>query len=252
MTSNGWFDWSGRAACVDGVLYDADPKLLLRPTAPLSSEPPATLAGHKAVPRAVKPALLPLVKPLSSPPTTNLQLAPEHGVLQHVRQRRRPGSSGSAGGSKQPLSTPELDRIMDWLTSASGPAAPSPSTGAFKVRLARLASMQKVSAMQTGVSLRLCHFLQHAACSLPSQSPGKWPPAVTANPSLQVLPIHSNGLGVRPGSAGGLPSAPATRTAGAAGGQVGPEPSLAGMFRTPEMQMLGVALFSPNTQVSRS
>ena len=62
-----------------------------------------------------------------------MQHAPEHGVLLHVRQRHRPGSSGSAGGSKQPPSTPELDRIMDWLTSASGPAEPSPSTAALKV-----------------------------------------------------------------------------------------------------------------------
>lgn len=78
-------------------------------------------------------------------------------------------------------------------------------------------------------------------------------PHPTALPAVvipsQLPPIPSSGLGARPGSPGGVPSAPATKTAGLAGGHVGPEPSLAGLFRTPEMPMLGVALFSPNTQV---
>ena len=81
--------------------------------------------------------------------------------------------------------------------------------------------------------------LQTEACRLPTSPCHRVTQPATLLRHLQLLPIPSSGM----------PSAPATRTAGVAGGQVGPEPSLAGMFRTPEMPMLGVALFSPNTQV---
>jgi hypothetical protein len=59
-------------------------------------------------------------------------------MMLHKRQKRRPSSGGSAGaaggGARQPPSTPELDTIMDWLTSVNGPAAamPSPSTTAAR------------------------------------------------------------------------------------------------------------------------
>jgi hypothetical protein len=59
-------------------------------------------------------------------------------MLLHKRQKRWSSSGGSAsaagGGARQPPSTPDLDTIMDWLTSVNGPTAamPSPSTAAAR------------------------------------------------------------------------------------------------------------------------
>lgn len=106
------------------------------------------------------------------------------------------GVDAEAAIKREPPSTPELDTIMDWLTSVNGAAAvPSPSTAAIK----------------------------HLLLPIPG-------PAQAGAGACNATP----GLAARSGTAGCS--------------SLGTEPSLRDAFRTPDMPMLGLALFSPHTQ----
>ena len=69
-------------------------------------------------------------------------------------------------------------------------------------------------------------------------------------PAPQLMPIPDS---ARPGTAAASGSeaavAAAQRSGPSAGGLQGPEPSLKDAFKTPDIPMLGVSLFSPHTQV---